>query len=135
MDLNFDEIGELGEYEPVPEGTYTCRVAKVEEKQTRHGHDMWTLRLEIEDGEFAGRSIFDRMVFSKAALPRAKMIFNCLGIDTRGSRAVTPDTIIGRRCRVEAVIKSYADDDGVERFTNKVPFEGYAPVDDDGLPH
>ena len=96
---------------------------------------MWTLHLEIEDGEFAGQRIFDRAVFSKAALPRAKMIFKSLGIDTRGSCELTPDSIVGRRCQVEVVIKPYIDDDGVERFTNKVTYQGYSPVDDGDLPY
>jgi hypothetical protein len=135
MDINFDEIGDINDYDPVPEGTYTCRVAKVEEKPTRRGDEMWLLHLEIEDGEFAGRVIFDRLIFSKKALRRVKKALWCLGVDVGGTKNVPPNSLVGRRCSVHAVVEDYFDQEGEARTSNAVPFDGYAPVDDDGLPH
>lgn len=134
MELNFDEIESIGEYTPVPEGTYRCRVADVKEAQTSRGYPMWRLRLEIEEGEHAGRAIFDRLVFSPAALRRVKRVCQCLGLDTTGRQDLTPDMLVGRLCQVHAVVEDYIDQDGEARSSNTIPFDGYAPVSDDGTP-
>lgn len=135
MEINYDDIESINEFKPVPEGTYRCCVADVKEAQTSRGYPMWKLRLEIEEGEHAGRVIFDRLVFSPAAMRRVKRVCACLGLKTAGTQELTPEMIVGRYTMVRAVIEDYIDQEGEARSSNAVPFDGYAPVDDDGLPH
>ena len=134
MQINFDEIDSIGEYQPVPEGTYVCRVARVDEARSSRGDDMWKLRLEIEDGEHAGRVIFDRLVFSPRAMPRVKRICQCLGVRVEGQLELTADMLVGRRCQVRVLVGDYIDQDGEARTNNTVPYDGYEAAPDDDVP-
>lgn len=134
MEINFDQIEGINEFQPVPEGRYQCRVVDVKEAQTSRGYAMWKVRLEIAEGEHAGHALFDRLVFSPAALRRVKRVCQCLGLDTAGKRELTPEMLVGRLCMVHAVVEDYVDPEGETRTSNAVPFDGYAPVEDDGLP-
>lgn len=134
MEINFDEIGSITDFEPVPEGTYVCRVVRVEEARSSRGDEMWNLRLEIDEGPHARRVVFDRLVFSPAAMKRVKLICQCLKVSTSGKRELTPEMLLGRLCRVNVLVRDYVDQEGESRSSNTVPFDGYAPVEDDGLP-
>jgi hypothetical protein len=54
----------IGEYSPVPEGTYETKVLECKAKKASTGKDMLVLTHVIEGGEFAGRRLFQNMVWS-----------------------------------------------------------------------
>jgi hypothetical protein len=58
--VNADEIEERKGYEPLPPGDYTAMITESEMKPTDHGQ-MLVLTLEIQDEEFKGRKIFERL--------------------------------------------------------------------------
>ena len=127
--VDFANIENAQDYAPLPEGEYTCRIAKVEEASTKAGDEMWRLHLEVIEGEHAGRFIFDNMVFSTAAMKRVKLICSRLGIDVSGETNLTTSMIRGRACKVSVTIEDYEDQDGNVKSRNTVPFTGYEEAD------
>ena len=112
---------------PVPAGTYVCRAVAVEETTTRHGDEMWRVRFSIEEGPHRGRLLWDNLPFSEAALPRAKLACDALGLDTEGEVDLSPDELLGRRCRLRITLETYKG-----RRRNKVAYDGYEPLEEGG---
>ena len=127
--INFKNVDDVQDFSPLPEGKYRCRVAEVEETSTQYGDEMWKLRLVVESGPHRGRYIFDNLVFSKAALKRAKLICSRLGLDVSGEIDVTPALVKDRTCDVTVNIEEYEDQEGNLKTRNVVPFDGYERAD------
>ena len=56
MRFDFSQIEDVESFVSIPEGTYLCRVAEVRAGVTRDGSVRWSLRLEVAEGEYAGRT-------------------------------------------------------------------------------
>jgi hypothetical protein len=124
--VNFADINDVQDFEPLPDGDYQCRLADVIEATTKNGHPMWKLKFVVIDGEYAGRYIFDNAVFSEAALPRVKLICGCLGLDVTEAVDLSPEDLLDRRCTVTVYSDEYEDFEGYTKSVNRVPFNGYA---------
>lgn len=60
-------------FEALPKGIYPCVIADCEFTYSQSsGNPMWTLQLEVSEGEYAGRRLFTHLVFSSKALPITK---------------------------------------------------------------
>ena len=129
--INFKKVDDVRESGPLPAGTYLCRLDDVEVDETRHGDEMWKLRFEVVAGPHERRCIWDNMVFSNTAMPRAKLICGCLGLDVTDTLDVTPETLLGRTCQVMVDIEDYEDQNGNPRRRNSVPFAGYKQTDNE----
>lgn len=127
--IDFNNVDDVQDFSPLPEGKYLCRLAEVEEAATQYGDDMWKLRFVVESGPHRGRYIFDNMVFSEAALKRVKLICSRLGLDVSGEIDLTPSLIKGRTCYVTVDIEEYEDQEGNLKKRNVVPFAGYERAD------
>jgi len=127
-EINFDAIPDADSYEPLPDGDYVCYLDTIEEATTKNGNDMWKLTWVIEDGEHAGRKIFDNMVFSERAMRRIKLICSRLGLDTTGTVNLTPDMLAMKRAVVSVMTEEYVNAEGQTRQRNAVPFEGYERI-------
>ena len=125
--VNFPEVDEAQDFSPLPEGEYLCGIASIDaDKHTAAGDEMWELRLIVEDGDCRGRSLFDRISFGSAALPRVKLLCGQLGIDVTGSLDIQPELLIGRAVYVTVATQSYEDKrTGEEKKVSKVAFAGY----------
>lgn len=136
VEINFDDVEDVQDFTPVPEGEYMVKVADVTEDETQYGDDIWGLKLEIINGEYSGRYVFDNMVFSEKALKRVKLICSRLGIDTSGTVDLTPDMLMDKQCAVDVVITEYIthNEEGAEqkKKKNSIPFAGYKRVGDAG---
>jgi len=75
--------------------------------------------------EFTGRFIFDNLVFSEAAIKRAKLICSRLGLDVSGELNLTPSLLKDRRCYISVLTEEYEDNEGKIKKRNIVPFAGY----------
>ncbi len=127
--IDFNNVDDVQEFTPLPDGKYLCRVEKVEESSTQNGDEMWKLRFVVESGPHRGRYIFDNMVFSDAAMKRVKLICSRLGFNVSGELDVTPSLIRGRRCHLTAETEEYEDHEGNTKRRNVVPFAGYESAD------
>ncbi len=128
--IDFSRVEETHDFSPVPKGKYNCKLVDIEETNTQQGHEMWKLKFEIIEGVHAGRYIYDNMVFSEAALKRAKLICARLGLDTSREVNLTPKLLEGRNCILTVEQEDYEDQDGNPKKRNIVAFAGYERVYD-----
>ena len=49
-------------YTPLPEGDYDLLIEKAEEKNSKNGDPMLSLKFEVEGGEYAGRFLFETVM-------------------------------------------------------------------------
>ena len=127
MKLDFSSIEDFESFVSIPEGTYTCRVAEVRQTQSQQGCMRWGLRLEVVDGDYAGRTAaWDSLVFSERALPRVKQVLAVLGFDVSGTLELEPDDLVDTRARVQLVVEDREDPlTGTHRRRLRVPYAGY----------
>ena len=135
--INFATVDAIADFAPLPDGEYTCSLADIETDITRAGDPMWKLRWAVESGEFAGRILFDNLVFSPKAMPRAKLICASCGLDVTGEVDLEPSMLMGKRARVTVYVEEFRDDAGIAKVRNRIPFGGYASIgspDDNNCP-
>jgi len=123
--VDFGHIDDLQDFTPLPAGKYLCKLIGIEEARTQYDDEMWKLKFQVSDGQHAGRFIFDNLVFSEAALKRAKLICSRLGLDVSGEMDLTPEMLKNRTCHLTVQTEEYEDDEGRRKMRNVVPFAGY----------
>lgn len=123
--IDFGHVDDVQDFSPLPAGKYLCRLIGIEEASTQHGDEMWKLRFEVIKGPYAGRLIFDNLVFSEAALKRAKLICSRLGLDVSKELDLSPELIKGRVGILTVEVEPYEDSEGRTKQRNVVPFAGY----------
>jgi len=70
VDLN--EVEDVS-FEALPKGIYACVISECEFSYSQSaGNPMWTLVLEVSDGEFTGRKLYSHLVFRGAGMPITK---------------------------------------------------------------
>lgn len=126
--VDFSKVDDVQDFSPLPDGKYLCQVSEIEEATTQYDDEMWKLKFEVVEGEHKGRFIFDNLVFSEAALKRAKLICSRLGLDVSGEVELTPSMLKGRRCYLSVLTEEYEDSEGKTKKRNVVPFAGYEKV-------
>lgn len=127
--IDFNNVDDVQDFSPLPDGKYLCRVAEVQVSATQYGDEMWKLRFVVEQGPHRGRFLFDNLVFSNAAMKRVKLICSRLGLDVSRELDLTPALIEGRSCSVTVETEDYEDTEGHPRRRNVVPFAGYERAD------
>lgn len=123
--VDFSKIDDVQDFSPLPPGKYPCRLVEVEEAKTQYDDEMWKLRFQVASGPHAGRFIFDNLVFSEAAIKRAKLICSRLGLDVSRELDLTTAMLKGRACQVTVEVEDYEDQQGKTKKRNVVPFAGY----------
>jgi hypothetical protein len=53
-------------YDPIPEGDYDLLVEKIEEKNSKNGDPMLSIKLKVENGEHTGRLLFETIMLNHA---------------------------------------------------------------------
>ena len=134
MKLDFSTIEDAESYISIPEGVYLCRIAEVRENLTRDGNPRWSLRLEVAEGEYAGRTAaWDSLVFSERGLPRVKQVLALLGFDVSGTIELQPGDLVDLRARAQCQIEEYEDRlTGKRQRRMRVPYSGYESVNGNG---
>lgn len=134
MKLDFSTIEDAESYISIPEGTYLCRIAEVRESLTREGSPRWSMRLEVAEGEYSGRTAaWDSLVFSERGLPRVKHVLALLGFDVSGSVELIPDDLVDLRARAQLLIEEYEDRlTGKRQRRLRVPYSGYESANGNG---
>ena len=123
--VDFSKIDDVQDFSPLPAGKYPCKLVEVEEARTQYDDEMGKLRFQVASGQYAGRFIFDNLVFSDAAIKRAKLICGRLGLNVSGELNLTTDMLKGRACQVTVDVEDYEDKEGKTKKRNVVPFAGY----------
>lgn len=134
---DFSSVGDAVEFISVPPGAYRCKIGEVRVGVTKEGSERWGLRLEVADGEYAGRTAaWDGLVWSERGLPRIKYFLKLLGYDTGGRVKLQPHDLVGRE--VQATLQEEQREDPLSgRFVVRlrVPYLGYAHAENGGFDH
>ena len=134
--VDFSNVSGITDFAPIPDGDYVCQLVDIDIGRTKTGDEMWKLRWAVQGGEYAGRLLFDNLVFSEKALSRVKLICGCCGVDTTGSVDLDPTMLLDKLAQIMTYQEEYTDDQSRTRVTNRIPFDGYSfiPPDDDRTP-
>src|SRR5262245_5527584 len=136
MKLDFSNVEDAESYVSIPEGTYLCRIADVRPSVTREGSPRWSLRLEVAEGEYAGRTAaWDSLIFSERGLPRVKQVLQRFGFDVSGTLELQPADLLDLRARAQCLLEEYEDKLNRRRQTRlRVPYLGYESAGGNGQP-
>lgn len=124
--IDFSQVDGVTDFAPLPDGDYLCRLGDIEPDITRSGDAMWRLRWVVESGEFAGRLLFDNLVFSAKAMPRVKLVCESCGLDVSGAVDLEPALLLEKRARISTYVEEYVDDHGTTKARNRIPWHGYS---------
>ena len=131
--VDFSQVENVDSFVAIPEGRYLCSIGEVREGETQAGDLRWALRLEVAEGELAGRTAaWDGLVWSQRGLGRVKYVLGVLGFDVSGPLDLGAADLLGREAYVEFLIEEWT-----YRSTGKrterlaVPFLGYEPASND----
>ncbi len=121
---NIQEAGDL-----LPPGTYDARLTEVKEGSTPNGIEMWRLTWTVLNETHRGRLVFDRIFFSEAALPRVKLLYIAVGIDTSKEMELTSNNLLDKYAMVTVEVQEYKDNEGRKMEGNKVAWAGYSALE------
>lgn len=123
--VDFDNVEEAPEFEALPRGIYLCTIAECEFTYSQSsGNPMWTLQMEVTEGEYAGRILYSHLVFKGKGLPFTKRQLNRIAPDIVSGPFDIQDAdviaqMLGRRLKAKVTIRKYDDGTG-PRDTNNV---------------
>lgn len=131
MIINWDNIdkNEVEQSLLLAPGDYLMEVESIENKKTKTGCDMWSMKLRPVDEKHKKRCVWDNLVFTQKALPRVKMFFSRAGIELKGEVDLYPSMIIGKKIVAEVEIEEYSTSSGQAKKRNIIPFAGYKSLD------
>ena len=127
MRFDFSSVDDVESYINVPEGVHNCRVAEVRDGRSRDGSVRWSYRLEVIDGEWAGRTAaWDSLTWSERGIYRVKKVLSALGLDTKGVVEIETNDLVGLRARVRVEPEEREDpQSGKRQVRMRVPYLGY----------
>jgi hypothetical protein len=112
--VDFTNVEEMS-FDPLPAGEYLLRVVEAEEREGPTAPYI-NLRMEVVDGDYAGRSIFEILSLSEKALFRLKGFMLAAGYEDEelaGSIEFDPDDFL--EVEVLAQVKQRKDNNGEMR--------------------
>jgi len=130
--VNMGKVEDAQDFTPIPDGEYLARVAEVDDtKPTQANDEMWRIRYEILEGEYAGRYIFDNLVFSAKALKRVKLVFSRLGLDVTQDQEAEwlPAMIQDKQVKITVITEEYEAEGGTKKKRNSIPYAGFERVE------
>lgn len=106
--LNLD-FSSVPSREPLAEGVYTLRIAKVEETTSSTGNPMLKVEYDVIGVE-GGRKLWDNFVLIEKALWKLKELFDALGIDTSSIVEMDVQELVGLEVQAKVVQDTYNGD-------------------------
>lgn len=131
MRIDFTNVEDVESYQSVPTGTYLCKLRDLREGLSRGGDPRWSFRLEVHEGEYAGRTAaWDSLTFSERGMARAKGVLQRLGYAVEGVLDLDLKELDGQMARVQVVPERREDPfSGKVIDRMRVPYMGYEPLE------
>lgn len=113
LTVDLSGVDENAGFELIPRGIYNCVVDDLEFGYSQNsGNPMWTWRVEIEDGDFAGRKLFTHTTFNEGGLPRTKKAIMRVAPELLEGpfdpeEVANDGTMVGKRLRIRVDIRPY----------------------------
>lgn len=99
---------------PVPAGRYNATIVSAVPGRSKTGNAKIDVRWKVDDGEFAGRQVFDSISFHENALWRAKQTLRAINgdvFDKAFSGAVDVNDLITESAIIQVIIDQQEDID------------------------
>ena len=130
MKYDYSLVDDEDSFVYVPEGVHSCRIAEVRQGLSRCGSERWSVRLEVLDGEHAGRTAaWDSLTWSERGVPRVKQVLAHLGFDVTGVLEIEPKDLVGQQADVQTTLTRWEDPvSGRRQERMSVPFSGWASL-------
>ncbi len=126
MRIDMSEVQDERNYASIPEGVYQLRVGAVRPALARDGSPRWSLKLEVAEGEYAGRvACFDALTWSERGTVRVKLVLAALGFDVSGMVEVEPEDLVGKVAPAQVITERWVDPQGEMEVRNTIPFRGW----------
>lgn len=99
-------------FEVMPKGNYPVVITECEFTYSQAGNQMWTMVLEVSEGEYEGRKLFFHVVFSEKALPFARRTLMQLAPDLLEApfdptQPELPDRFVNMMCIAQVGLQKY----------------------------
>jgi hypothetical protein len=135
MRFDFSSVEDVESYVSVPAGEHDVRIAEVREGRSRDGSIRWTFRLEVLDGDHAGRTAaWDSLTWSERGVFRVKKVLEAFGLDVRGELEIDSHDLVNLRAKVQVVPEEREDPaTGRRQVRMRVPYLGYARLEKNGV--
>jgi len=134
MQFDFSSVEDEQSFTSVPEGVYVCKVTEVRVGESRDGSERWSLRLDVAEGDWAGRlAAWDGLTWSERGVHRVKKVLEAFGFEVSGAVDVDPDDLLGLTAAVQLETERWENPvTGVRQERRRVPYLGYASLEDHG---
>ncbi len=112
LTVNFDDVEE-STFEALPKGIYPCIIEDCTFSYSQaSGNPMWTFVLEVRDGEFAGRKLYQHLVFAGKGMGITKRILSRVAPELMETSFDSDDeevmiTLIGKEVRAKVTLGKY----------------------------
>lgn len=103
--LNLD-FSNVPSREPLVEGLYPVRIAKVEEKTSSTGNPMLAVEYDVLGVE-GNRKLFDNFVLIDKCLWKIKELFEAMGLDASAAIEIDPQELVGMEVTVKIIQEEY----------------------------
>lgn len=116
LTVDFTQVEDTS-FEALPKGMYDCIVAENEFTYSQaSGNPMWTLKLEVAEGEYAGRTLFNHLVMAGKGLPITKQNLGRIAPELMAGPfdpqdIETVNSILGRQVKAKVTIRKYEGED------------------------
>ena len=129
MRCDFSKVEDMTSFVSVPAGTYPCKVVDARPGSARDGSERWSLRLEVLDGEYAGRTAaWDSLTWSERGVVRVNRVLAALGFDVTGELEIEPDDLMGLTAMIQVIPEEWEDPStGRRQERMTVPYLGWEP--------
>lgn len=106
--LNLD-FSNVPSREPLVEGLYPVRIAKVEEKTSSSGNPMLAVEYDVL-GVDGNRKLFDNYVLIDKCIWKIKELFDAVGLDTSSVVSFDPQELVGAEVLAKVIQEEYNGD-------------------------
>ncbi len=119
--FNASEVPEREEFTPVPPGQYVGMVTSSELKETKSGGQMIVLEIDIQDGDSAGRKLFERLNIKNSNETAVTIAYQTLAelVKALGKEKIKDtEELHNKRFLMNVVVdppKPYVDKDGNQK--------------------
>ncbi len=137
MHFDFRQVPDVQVFTSIAPGTYVCRVAEVRDGLSRDGFVRWSLRLEVAEGAFAGKTAaWDSLTWSERGIPRVKKVLTALGFDLGAPVEIDSRDLVRRCARVQFQNEEREDPvTGQRTLRLRVPYLGYERLETGAFLH
>lgn len=97
--------------EPLPEGTYSVKVEKIEITTAKtSGNPMWKVTLGVMDDAYQGRKLFTNLVIQQDCMWKLQEFLSACGYGTEALVEGDTEDFIGAECMVKVAQREYQGD-------------------------